>query len=186
MRRMRNLWKTGESRILPLRLLNGTPAVTEARTTKTSSGPTKASKPQHIPIILPYVNCSTMVNSTDMQYCSRCKVRGYCSKECRVEEWKRHRQFCVQYNADDEKNMSNMSRAVEKLIRLLSMNSSKSIFSTRRSNSTTLQLIDLASVAAVYKTRTRNSHSGVQQLRGVWTFSDRTITVQENASKYPG
>ena len=56
-------------------VVNETPAVTEAGTTKISSGPTKASKPQHIPIILPYVNCSTMVNSTDMQYCSRCKVR---------------------------------------------------------------------------------------------------------------
>lgn len=72
-------------------VVNGTPAVTKARTAKISSGPTKASTPQHIPVVLPCVNCSKMVNSKDMKYCSRCKVRGYCSKECQVEEWKRHR-----------------------------------------------------------------------------------------------
>ena len=85
--------------------------------------------------------------------------------------------------------MSNMSRAIEKLIQLLSMNFSKSIFSTKRSTSTTLQLIDLASVAAGMYTK-HGQGIVIAEFNNCEECEDLvielSIAVQENASKYPG
>ena len=30
----------------------------------------------------------------DLKYCSRCNVIKYCSKECQVFDWKKHKQIC--------------------------------------------------------------------------------------------
>lgn len=85
--------------------------------------------------------------------------------------------------------MSNMSRAIEKLIQLLSMNFSKSIFSTKRSTSTTLQLIDLASVAAGVYTK-HGPEIVIAEFKNCEECEDLvielSIAVQENTSKYPG
>lgn len=38
-----------------------------------------------------------------MMYCTRCSLANYCCRECQVQDWKRHRRECSEYN----KNKSN-------------------------------------------------------------------------------
>jgi hypothetical protein len=42
-----------------------------------------------------------------LKKCTRCKTMFYCSKECQVKDWKKHKKICKKYNSNNNNSNKN-------------------------------------------------------------------------------
>ena len=166
---------------------HGLPSGNKSETTKISSKHPPASK-SRVKMLINCGACSKLIEAREIKYCSRCKIRGYCSKECQSSDWKEHKLHCCKPGTDDLGQTNKAQRAAEKLAQLLAIHSSKKIFATADSTSTSCCLIDLATVA---KHMLKKQGVGIlviffDNYEACEDFVMQTsLAVQGNASEYP-